>query len=305
MMSRKRWTYLAGFVFMAAIGGIAAYLLVLRYEVNRAVREAQTKLDLLIAQGGEEFALFQVDHVRAAMAEIGKHTSHPTRNHDQVIALARQAVKDADAGIERGKQKRGEAEIEAIQHLLIEAHELKAEYFTPDLWNECSEDFTTLVEHFWKKDYDFALRLAPKLMKQAADMARETQKASAKYQVDKLTERMEKMRLAEFNKALPDLFAQLETKYREAKALLEKEQYEKALTAAQLVHSHMNDVDDTLFIETTLGSFGVKVVSDYDVLAKICAAVLRTTPTRSGDAGTTAGAPPPVVIKNVRQLKQE
>lgn len=201
----------------------------IKQEVRRLLSrlEGQARDDLvyveaafkrLIDEDGELHAPLQVQRVRGLIDEINNNIKHPTKNYKKAIALSKQAIIDAQAGIIESKKKKCAGWIELIQKDLITAQSLRAEYFRPDLWNASSEDFANLMKHFWEKEYDFVLTASARLKEQVENLIFETRKASAQYQLDKLTVRLAELRGKRVEDYLPGKLAPVEQDLKDATA---------------------------------------------------------------------------------------
>ncbi|KPK71720.1 MAG: hypothetical protein AMJ84_05755 [Acidithiobacillales bacterium SM23_46] len=194
----------------------------LRAQANADLVEVRAWYKRLLDEGGKEYAQIQVGNVSDLIKQIEANIAHPTKNYLNAIALARQAMIDANDGIIEAKRRRSEEHIEAIQRKLIRAKQLEAEIFAPELWNASSADFATLIDNFWRKEYDFVLGAAGRLDDQVDTLIYETRKAGADYQRNQLAKRVAEMRNKGVDTYLPGRLAPLDKALEEAGARFQK-----------------------------------------------------------------------------------
>jgi len=217
-------------------------LLRLREQANADLVAVRAEYKRLIDEGGETHAMIYVQRVRDQISEIEKNIAPPIKNYLKAIAIAKQAMIDAQDGIIETKKKKCEIAIEEIQRNLIRAQQLKAEYFVPDLWNACTEDFEKLVSNFWRKQYDFVLSAAGRLKDQVATLIYQTRLASARYQRDKLAERIAELRNKKVETYLPGRLAPLEKALQQADDYFKKEAFEDCETVCKTAQLEADEI---------------------------------------------------------------
>jgi len=205
---------------------VTQLLLRLQDEAGADLVEVEAENKRLLDEGGQTHALIYVQRVADLIKQIYDNINPPTKNYLKAKALAKQAMRDAEEGIVETKKKKCEGQIEIIQSKLIRAKQLKAEYFVPDLWNACSDDFTKIIDNFWKKEYDFVLGAATGLDKQVDVLIYQTRLASARYQRDRLDQRVAELRNKGVETYLPGRLAPLVKALEEADANFKKEAFE-------------------------------------------------------------------------------
>jgi len=209
---------------------VTRLLLRLQEQASADLVEVKAEFERLKGEGGETHAILYVQRADGLIKEIETNIDinrvPPIKNYLKATALAKQAMRECQEGIIESKRKKCEGQIEIIQNNLIKAKTLKAEYFVPDLWIACSDDFIKLIDNFWRKEYDFVLAAATRLDVQVNVLIYQTRKKSADYQRYRLDQRVAELKNKGVPIYLPGRIEPLEKALQEAEAQYNKEAFE-------------------------------------------------------------------------------
>jgi len=209
---------------------VTQLLLRLQQMASADLVQVEAEHKRLIDEGGQTHALIYVQRVERLITEIRDtidiNRVPPIKSYLRAMALAKEAMRDAQEGITETKKRKCEGQIEIIQTNLIKAKSLKAEYFVPDLWNACSDDFSKIIDNFWKQEYDFVLTAAARLKDQVDVLIYQTRRESARYQRDRLAQRIAELRNKGVETYLPGRIGPLDKALEESDAQFKKEAFE-------------------------------------------------------------------------------
>lgn len=216
----------------------------LRNQADADLVEVNAEYKRLIDEGGQIHAGTFVQRVTDLIKQIQDQINpsppppaQPIKNYVRASALAKEAMRDAQEGIIESKRKKCEIEIQTIQGKLIRAKVIGAERLQLALWEACSDDFTKLIDFFWKKEYDFVLNASKRLNDEADKLIYETRRASAMEKRDELTKLVANMKAKGVPDYIPGSMTPLDKALETANGQFDKEAYE--------------DVEQTCFQATT------------------------------------------------------
>ncbi|MCX8036437.1 MAG: DUF4398 domain-containing protein [Candidatus Sumerlaeia bacterium] len=221
-------------------------LMRLRGQADADLVEVKAEYKRLLDEGGRDHALTYVTRVEELIKQIEEtidpNRVPPIKNYLRAMALAKQAMRDAGDGITESKRKKCEGEIEEIYGKLVQAKEKRAEYFLPELWNACSDDFSKLIDNFWKKEYDFVLGASSRLKGQVDTLIYETRKASANFQLEKLAQRLAELRSKAVPQYLPGRIDPLDASFQNAQGLFQQEKFEEVEAVCKTAQINADEI---------------------------------------------------------------
>lgn len=176
---RKKEKYDASIkLYSQVITDVGTLLSKLENEAKKRQDDAKVKLGEMQKIGVRDYAPNYYVELVELLDEIEKLIKEQ-RDYVTAISRSESAIRKAEEGIERTKQKQSQEKIRIIETNLANAMTKGAPLYVPDLLEKCNENFDVMLKDYQDRKYDKILQIADSVTSQVTELLFLTKKASA------------------------------------------------------------------------------------------------------------------------------
>ncbi len=165
-------------LYRQVISDVDTLLSRLQNEAKRRQDEARLKLSEMQKVGVRDYTPNYYVELTELLDEIEKLIKEQ-RDYVSAINRSEMAVRKAEEGIEKTKQKQSQEKIRFIETNLATAMTKGAPLYAPDLLEKCNENFDLMLKDYQDRKYDKILQVSDSITSQVTELVFQSKKGSA------------------------------------------------------------------------------------------------------------------------------
>lgn len=250
---RKKEKYDASIkLYQQVISDVDTLLSRIQTEAKRRQDEAKLKLSEMQKVGVKDYAPNYYVELSELLDEIDNLIKNQ-RDYVTAINRSETAVRKAEEGIERTKQKQSQEKIRFIETNLATAMTKGAPLYAPNLLEKCNENFDLMLKDYQDRKYDKILQVADSITSQVKELVFQSKKGSANDKIVTVEQKISILAEGGAKEYLPGRLEKMEDMLNKAKGKFSENKEESFEEVEQICLLALTEND--------------KIHADFDALA--------------------------------------